>query len=240
VRPGRSLSGGEADGIGAARSRSRPVEVYLECGTKRVFACALNWPGWCRSGRTEELALDSLGSYGARYALVTAQANVEFKGLQSPRFEVRERLVGNATTDFGAPGVVPSHDHEQLTGREASRLVSILRAAWGVLDRVLEVSPAELRKGPRGGGRDRDAIEDHVVAAEYAYARKLGLRGFRQPPASDLQAVESMRDAIAEALLDADRRQLERAWPPRYAARRIAWHLLDHAWEIEDRSTPEV
>ena len=24
-------------------------------------------------------------------------------------------------------------------------------------------------------------------------------------------------------------------WPPRYAARRIAWHALDHAWEIEDR-----
>jgi hypothetical protein len=25
-------------------------------------------------------------------------------------------------------------------------------------------------------------------------------------------------------------------WPPAYAARRIAWHALDHAWEIEDRS----
>jgi hypothetical protein len=29
-----------------------------------------------------------------------------------------------------------------------------------------------------------------------------------------------------------------RRWPPRYAARRIAWHVLDHAWEIEDRSEP--
>ena len=25
-------------------------------------------------------------------------------------------------------------------------------------------------------------------------------------------------------------------WPVRYAARRIAWHVLDHAWEIEDKS----
>jgi hypothetical protein len=29
-----------------------------------------------------------------------------------------------------------------------------------------------------------------------------------------------------------------KGWPPRYAARRIAWHALDHAWEIEDRSEP--
>jgi hypothetical protein len=26
--------------------------------------------------------------------------------------------------------------------------------------------------------------------------------------------------------------------PPRYAIRRIAWHVLDHAWEIEDKSDP--
>ena len=31
---------------------------------------------------------------------------------------------------------------------------------------------------------------------------------------------------------------VERGWPQRYAARRIAWHALDHAWEIEDRSDP--
>jgi hypothetical protein len=24
-------------------------------------------------------------------------------------------------------------------------------------------------------------------------------------------------------------------WAPRYFARRVAWHMLDHAWEIEDR-----
>jgi hypothetical protein len=26
------------------------------------------------------------------------------------------------------------------------------------------------------------------------------------------------------------------AWPARYVIRRTAWHVLDHAWEIEDRS----
>ena len=24
-------------------------------------------------------------------------------------------------------------------------------------------------------------------------------------------------------------------WTPRYFVRRVAWHMLDHAWEIEDR-----
>jgi hypothetical protein len=27
-------------------------------------------------------------------------------------------------------------------------------------------------------------------------------------------------------------------WQPRYFVRRSAWHALDHAWEIEDRSRP--
>jgi hypothetical protein len=31
---------------------------------------------------------------------------------------------------------------------------------------------------------------------------------------------------------------VDRGWPQRYAARRIAWHALDHAWEVQDRSAP--
>jgi hypothetical protein len=27
-------------------------------------------------------------------------------------------------------------------------------------------------------------------------------------------------------------------WTPRYSVRRVAWHALDHAWEIEDRILP--
>ena len=129
----------------------------------------------------------------------------------------------------------PRCDHEPLTREEAARLAAILRAAWTILDDVVTSAPAELRKGPRGGGRDRDAIVQHVVAAEYAYARKLGLRDFRQPAAGDREAVATMRGAIAEALIGA---AADSAWPPRYAARRLTWHVLDHAWEIEDRSVP--
>ena len=85
---------------------SRPVEVYLESGSKRVFACALEWPGWCRSAKSEELALEALASYLQRYRVVATEAGVAFDALPDSRFIVQERLSGNATTDFGAPAAV--------------------------------------------------------------------------------------------------------------------------------------
>jgi hypothetical protein len=221
----------------AAARRAPTVEVYVECGAHRVFACALEWPGWCRSGKSEELALDALAAYAARYAAVTAEAELDFTISPDSKFTVRERLAGTATTDFGAPAVAPAADQEPVTRAEGMRLASCLRAAWSVLDAVVATAPAELRKGPRGGGRDRDAIAEHVVAAEFAYARKLGLRGFRQPSARDAEAVREMRDLVTDKISlpwDAPTPP-EKGWLPRYAARRIAWHALDHAWEIEDR-----
>lgn len=108
-------------------------------------------------------------------------------------------------------------------------------ASWIIFDRVVAGAPAELRKGPRGGGRDRDAMVDHVLAAEAAYAGKLGIR-LRQPARGDSAAVSALRNAILETL--GASRTREKGWPPRYAARRMAWHVLDHAWEIDDRSPP--
>jgi hypothetical protein len=108
-------------------------------------------------------------------------------------------------------------------------------AAWGVLDDVVGGAPAELRKGPRGGGRERDAVFDHVVAAETSYARKLGVR-HKEP--HDREEIAALRADILAALSAAriGEPAVEKGWLPRYAARRIAWHVLDHAWEIEDRS----
>jgi len=222
-------------------SGSRPVGVYLECGAKRVFACALEWPGWSRSAKTEEPALEALANYAPRYGVVAAEAGIAFDtSPDTERLDVRERLAGTATTDFGAPVVALAADAEPLSAQEAARLAALLRAAWSVLDGVVATAPAELRKGPRGGGRDRDAIRDHVAAAEYAYARRLGLRDFREPAVGDADAVAAMRSAISESLRLASGGSpaREASWLPRYAARRIAWHVLDHAWEIEDRSIP--
>jgi hypothetical protein len=209
------------------------VPVYLEVGTKRVFAGALEWPGWVRAGRTEEQALDALAAATERYAAVAALA-----GLARPtaQFEVVERVEGDATTDFGAPSAIPDADRTPLTAKEAQRLADLLGACWTYLDKVVAGAPAELRKGPRGGGRDRDKIVAHVVGAEEAYAGKLGIRR-RDLPSNDAGPGAAMRAALLEVLGRASTGEplKEKGWPPRYAARRIAWHVLDHAWEIEDR-----
>jgi hypothetical protein len=219
----------------------KTVEVYLERGAKRVFACAYEWPGWCRSGKTEEMALEAMGSYADRYRIVTARAGVEFDPGPGLELQVRERLSGTTTTDFGAPAVVPAADLEPLEPRDAERLAALVKASWRILENVVSRAPSELTKGPRGGGRNRDAIVAHVVAAEYAYARKLGIREIRAPAASDSDAVEAMRREIERSLSRAsDGPVVAMAnWPARYGARRIAWHVLDHAWEIEDRSHPD-
>jgi hypothetical protein len=212
------------------------LTVGVETGQKRVFAFVVDWPGWCRSGRDEPGALDALGAYAARYAAVAAEAGLALAP-ERPDLRVGERVPGSTTTDVGAPGSVASSDGAPLDAGAAGRQAALLAACWRVLDRVAAGAPAELRKGPRGGGRDRDQIVEHVVGAEVAYARKLGLR-LRQPPAGDAGALAAHREAILEALrVPSDGSPpVPKGWPPRYAVRRLAWHALDHAWEIEDRS----
>ena len=216
------------------------IRVYLENGAKRSFACALDWPGWCRSGKGEEQALAALAAAGPRYARVAEEAGLRFPAAAArgdAAFEVTERLPGSATTDFGAPDAQAAGDSAPLSGKEVQRLSGLLAASWTVLDRVVASAPAELRKGPRGGGRDRDAIVAHVLGAEAAYARKLGLR-LPEPDREDRAAVKAFRQAILDGLRAGPDANAEggKRWPVPYAVRRFAWHVLDHAWEIEDRS----
>ena len=46
------------------------ARVFLEEGERRVFAVSLDWPGWCRRGRTVDDALDTLDAYRGRYGNV--------------------------------------------------------------------------------------------------------------------------------------------------------------------------
>jgi hypothetical protein len=129
-------------------------------------------------------------------------------------------------------------DGREPDAHEKERLLALLGACWGLLDQVVSQSPEGLRKGPRGGGRDRTKIVAHVLGAEAGYSRHLGVK-LREPEPLDTAAIAAHRTALADALRQADEvvRQnpdLKR-WPMRYAVRRIAWHTLDHAWEIEDR-----
>ena len=198
------------------------MDVYLEIGNKRVFACAVDWPGWCRSGRDEQQAIEALVAYAPRYAAVAEKASLKLP--KDLNVRIVERIAGNATTDFGAPGLVPAADKVKLTSSEVKRTVALLEAAWATLDEVVAGAPAALRKGPRGGGRDRDKIVEHVLDAENGYARAVGVKAKE----------DERRQLLVEAI--GQLQTGERRWPPRYVARRTAWHALDHAWEIEDRS----
>jgi hypothetical protein len=221
----------------APRRTSSATGVYVEVGKKRAFVSARDWPGWCRAGRDEEAALDALAEYAPRYGVVATEAGLTFPASVADRLEVVERLPGDASTDFGAPGAVAEGDADELSPAEARRQAALLEASWAVFDRVAAAAPATLAKGPRGGGRDRDPIVDHVVGAEAGYARKIGI-AHPAPSAADAAAVAALRsdilDAVRSRRFGAPPRS--KPWPARYAIRRIAWHVLDHAWEIEDKS----
>jgi hypothetical protein len=219
-----------------------PVEAYLEAGSTRVFAGALDWPGWCRSSRHEEDALDALLAYGPRYAKVVRGARITFTAPKRvTSLKVVERLKGDATTDFGAPSIAPSADARPLDARSLTRQRKILEACWAAFDLAVErASGAELRKGPRGGGRELDAIVDHMIGAEGGYGRMIAVTS---PSGGGADARDEVRAAVIDGLGRAVSDGLPekgprggRRWSARYFVRRAAWHVLDHAWEIEDRS----
>ncbi|MFN2607062.1 MAG: hypothetical protein ABR511_04065 [Acidimicrobiales bacterium] len=214
-----------------------PTAAYLETGTKKVFAVALDWPGWARAAKTEDAALEALAAYAARYAPVPAAAGVRFPANAAASIDVVARVEGDGSTDFGVLGAVLDDDHQPLTAARARRQASLVEATWRVFDEVVAAAPASLRKGPRGGGRDRDAIVEHVVNAEAVYARKLGLKR-RAPDPTDAGAVAQARRALLDVLAGGTPPDppAGKGWPVAYGARRVAWHVLDHTWEIEDRT----
>jgi len=220
---------------------NRAIRVAIEAAPKKAFATAVDWPGWSRSGRTPELALEALAGYTTRYAKVAAEAGEQLPSVRSgvDAFEVVEEAIGGGGTEFGVPSRVTDADRRRTTATEGDRLRRLVAAAWTTFDNVAATAPAQLRKGPRGGGRARDKMIGHVVEADGAYAREIGLR-IKAPAADDPAAVEAMRAAVLEVIgAPSDGSPVAgRKWTARYAASRIAWHALDHAWEMEDRSEP--
>ena len=223
---------------------NKKIPVYLEIGSKRTFAGALDWPGWCRSGRDEESALQALVDYGARYARVVRAKEFDFRApTETASLVVVEKLKGNATTDFGAPDLAPKRDAEPLKDAELKNLQAVLKAGWRAFDAsVKSATGKELRKGPRGGGRELDRVVRHVLESERSYLSSLGWKA-AQAEGTDLsEELKRLRKAILEGLEAAAHGEIaERGprggirWKPRYFVRRVAWHVLDHAWEIEDR-----
>jgi hypothetical protein len=223
---------------------SKPISVYLEIGAKRVFAGALEWPGWSRSGRDEDAALAALLAYGSRYRTAVRPAA---RGLIVPEtrsgLDVLERLEGNATTDFGAPGIPPAADARPIDAAELERQEALLQGSWRALDRAVRAATgASLAKGPRGGGRELEAIVRHVVEAEAGYLHALGMR-YAGDDALRPTDAGPVRRAVLDALAAAPRSgrvpqgpRGGKRWTVRFFIRRATWHVLDHAWEIEDRA----
>lgn len=216
------------------------VDVYLENGTRRTFAAALAWPGWCRMGRDEAAALETLVEYGPRYARVLSATPLDFQAAHDlAELVIVERLPGSATTDFGAPDAVPAGDAQPLDPAELQRLQTILQACWQAFDTAAALAAGKtLRSGPRGGGRTVEGILQHVLGAEAAYLAQLGGKA----PSSSPLSPDPLRQAILETLTAAAQGDIApygprggKRWLPRYFVRRTAWHVLDHAWEIEDR-----
>jgi hypothetical protein len=213
------------------------IPVYLEVTRRRTFAGAVEWPGWCRAGKTEDEALAALLAYADRYAKVIARSRLGFgrpSGVGD--LEVVERLKGNATTEFGAPGVPPKADERPLRAKELKRLTTILEASWRAFDRAAEGAVGvTLTKGPRGGGRDLPKMIGHVSGAEEGYLAQLGSRRPAESGALRKTVLAALA-ARAQGKPVAEPNKVTKLWSPRYFVRRAAWHVLDHAWEIEDRS----
>jgi hypothetical protein len=218
--------------------RSQPLRVILEIGKKRkVVAGAMDWPGLDRWGVSEEDALGKLTSYLPRYAGVAERAGLgpEFAGAH--HIDVVERVPGSSSTDFWGVAHVPSAiEREVLSLADLERRLDLLRAGWAYFDDAAAQVSAELKPGSRSGGRSHEAIIRHVYGTEPdQFSRKIEVR-------TPLDAVLTPDGLAAhrQAYLDAIRAwnadaKPARTWPIQFLVRRTAHHVMDHAWELEDR-----
>jgi hypothetical protein len=216
------------------------LRVVLEIGTKgrRVVAGAIDWPGLDRWGKAEDDALEKLSSYLPRYGGVAERAGKADEFSRQHTIEVVERYQGSSSTDFWGIAHVPSEtEREVLSAADLDRRLDMLRASWDYFDDVAARVSAELRPGARGGGWTRDEIIRHVHVNEpEQLTRKVEVRTPRE-----VVLTPDGRAAHREATLDAIRaynaegRIAGRTWPIQFLVRRIAHHVMDHAWEMEDR-----
>ena len=212
--------------------------VTLEIGPKgkKVVAVAPDWPGLARGGKTKEEAIERLRSYMLRYAQVTklAKMDVEFDAIR--KLNVVEEYPGTGSTDFwGISFAFSSIDRQGMSRDELERDLTLMQACWAFFDSVRERVSAELRKGPRGGGRDRDRIVRHVFANEQDWAKGLGVL---TPDDAMLtgKGLKAHRGAYCHAIQDYHSQgKLAGKWPLRYLIRHTAFHTMDHAWEMEDK-----
>jgi hypothetical protein len=215
------------------------LRVILEIGKKRrVVAGAMDWPGLDRWGTSDDDALTKLAAYRSRYIGVAERAGRADEFARAEELEVVERVPGSSSTDFWGIAHVPSQmERGVLSPADLERRLELLRACWAEVDEVAARAPAELRPGPRSAGRSRDQIIRHVYSNEPGqFSRKIEVR----TPTEVVLTPHGLA-AHRQAYLDALRAynaagKPARSWPIQFLIRRTAHHVMDHAWEIEDRS----
>lgn len=214
------------------------LRVILEVGKKRrVVAAATDWPGMDRWGTSEDDALAKLASYLPRYAGVAARAGLAREFAPATTLEVVERVPGSSSTDFWGIAHVPSKlEAGELDGAALERRLALLQACWAEFDAVAERVATDLRPGPRSAGRTHAQLVRHVYLSEPdQMTRKVEVR---TPP--DVAATPGGLVRHRAATLDAIRAyhaagKPARTWPIPFLIRRMAYHVMDHAWEMEDR-----
>ncbi|HLI52402.1 MAG TPA: hypothetical protein VKU87_11425 [Thermomicrobiaceae bacterium] len=214
------------------------LRVTLEIGPKgkRVVAVAPDWPGLERGAKTEDAAVERLLAYLPRYAPVAKLAGMESEFAVAGSASVVERYPGNGSTDYwGVSFTFSDFDRQPMSRDELERELRLMRGCWAFFDEVRSKVSPEMRKGLRGGGRDRDRIIRHTIVAEYDMAKKVGIR-----IPSDAEITEDSLTAYRDDYCRTIREfhtegKMARSWPLRYLIRHSAYHTLDHSWEMEDK-----
>jgi hypothetical protein len=217
-----------------------PVRTVVERGPKgkRAVAFAVDWPGWSRGAKTPELALELLESYRERYLPVAVAAGLADELDTAGPLDVVEDRVGTGSTDFWGISFSPSGlEQEPMDDSELDRKIELLRACWGHFDAVAARVSAEMLKGPRGGGRDRDRIIRHTIRTESEeFAKRLGLR-IPEEGALTPKGLRDYRKTYVATMrtYNAGEGKRMRSWNLPFLIRHSGFHMMDHAWEMEDK-----
>jgi hypothetical protein len=218
-----------------------PVRTVLERGPKgkKAVAFAIDWPGWSRGAKTPDQALATLESYRRRYRPIAVAARMADEFDAAGPLRVIEDRVGTGSTDFWGISFSPSSSEQKPMGDiEIDRKIKLLRACWAYFDRVGRRVSAEMRKGPRGGGRDRDRIIRHTIRTESEdFAKQVGLR-IPEEAALTPEGLRQHRESYVTAMRAYNAGEVERrmrSWTLAFLVRHSAYHTLDHAWEMEDK-----
>jgi hypothetical protein len=217
-----------------------PVRTVVQRGPKgrKAVAFAVDWPGWSRGAKTPEAALELLESYRERYRPIVVAAKLAKEFDAAGLLKVVADQVGPGSTDFWGISFAPSDvEPEPMGDAELDRKITLLRACWKHFDAVGSRVSAEMRKGPRGGGRERDEIIRHVIRVESLdFAKRLGLREAEDSVLTP-KGLRDYRDEYVATMraYNAGGGKRLRSWNLPFLIRHSAFHTMDHAWEMEDK-----